>query len=234
MRLTSPPIKVLAQELGLPVYQPERIREPEAVERLRLLAPDLLIVVAYGQIIPRSVLDLPKLGALNVHASLLPSWRGAAPVARAILAGDMETGVSIMKMDEQLDHGPLLGVQATPIEQGEDAEQLTRRLAGIGGELLVATLANLDDVRVVGQDHTRATLAPKLTKAEGELDWTMDAGEIDRRVRGLQPWPGATLPTSKGRVKVLRGHVEGDRYVPDIVQLPGKRPAAAKQVLADA
>jgi methionyl-tRNA formyltransferase len=234
MRLTSPPIKVLAHELGLPVYQPEKIRDPEAVERLGSLAPDLLIVVAYGQIIPRSVLDIPNLGALNVHASLLPRWRGAAPVARAILAGETETGVSIMKMDEQLDHGPLLAVQATPIERGEDADQLTRRLAGIGAELLVATLANLDDVRVVGQDHTRATLAPKLTKAEGELDWSMNAGEIDRRVRGLQPWPGATLPTSKGRVKVLRGHVEGDRYVPDIVQLPGKKPAAAKQVLADA
>jgi methionyl-tRNA formyltransferase len=234
MKLTSPAVKVVAQELGLPVYQPEKIREPEAVERLRSLAPDLLIVVAYGQIIPRSVLDIPKLGALNVHASLLPRWRGAAPVARAILAGDTETGVSIMKMDEQLDHGPILAVRATPIEQGEDAAQLTRRLAGIGAELLVATLANLDEVRVVGQDHTLATLAPKLTKAEGELDWSMDAGEIDRRVRGLQPWPGATLPTSKGRLKVLRGHVEGDRYVPDIVQLPGKKPAAAKQVLADA
>jgi methionyl-tRNA formyltransferase len=234
MKLTAPPVKVLAQELGLPVYQPEKIRDPEAVERLRSLAPDLLVVVAYGQIIPRSVLDIPRMGAVNVHASLLPRWRGAAPVARAILAGDTETGVSIMKMDEQLDHGPLLAVRATPIEQGEDAAQLTRRLAGIGGELLVATLADLDDVRVVGQDHTRATLAPKLTKMEGELDWSMDAGEIDRRVRGLQPWPGATLPTAKGRVKVLRGHVEVDRYVPDIVQLPGKKPAAAKQVLADA
>jgi methionyl-tRNA formyltransferase len=234
MKLTSPPVKVVAQELGLPVYQPEKIRDPEAVERLRSLAPDLLIVVAYGQIIPRSVLDIPQRGALNVHASLLPRWRGAAPVARAVLAGDTETGVSIMKMDEQLDHGPILAVRATPIEQGEDAAQLSRRLAGIGAELLVATLANLDEVRVVGQDHTLATLAPKLTKAEGELDWSMDAGEIDRRVRGLQPWPGATLPTSKGRLKVLRGHVEGDRYVPDIVQLPGKKPAAAKQVLADA
>jgi methionyl-tRNA formyltransferase len=234
MKLTSPAVKVVAQDLGLPVYQPEKIRDPEAVERLRSLAPDLLIVVAYGQIIPRSVLDIPQRGALNVHASLLPRWRGAAPVARAVLAGDTETGVSIMKMDEQLDHGPILAVRATPIEQGEDAAQLTRRLAGIGAELLVATLANLDEVRVVGQDHTLATLAPKLTKAEGELDWSMDAGEIDRRVRGLQPWPGATLPTSKGRLKVLRGHVEGDRYVPDVVQLPGKKPAAAKQVLADA
>jgi methionyl-tRNA formyltransferase len=234
MKLTPPPVKVAAQELGLPVYQPEKIRDPDAVERLRSLAPDFLIVVAYGQIIPRAVLDIPKLGALNVHASLLPRWRGAAPVARAILAGDTETGVSIMKMDEQLDHGPVLAVRATPIEQGEDAAQLTRRLAGIGAEVLVDTLENFDDVRVVGQDHKQATLAPKLTKQEGELEWSMGASEIDRRVRGLQPWPGATLPTPKGRVRVLRGHLEGDRYVPDVVQLPGKRPAPAKQVLADA
>ncbi len=233
MKLTPPPVKVAAQELRVPLYQPEKIRDPEAVERLRRLAPDLLIVVAYGQIIPRAVLDIPRLGALNVHASLLPRWRGAAPVARAILAGDTETGVSIMKMDEQLDRGPVLAMRATPIEQGEDAAQLTRRLAGIGAELLVETLENLDDLRVVEQDHNQATLAPKLTREEGELEWSLDAGEIDRRVRGLQPWPGATLPTSKGRVKVLRGHVEGDRYVPDIVQLPGKKPAPAKQVLAD-
>jgi methionyl-tRNA formyltransferase len=237
MKLTPPPVKIAAQELGLPLYQPERIRDPDAVERLRSLAPDVLdflIVVAYGQIVPRTVLDIPRFGALNVHASLLPRWRGAAPVARAILAGDTETGVSIMKMDEQLDHGPVLAMRATPIEQGEDAAQLTRRLAGIGAELLVETLENFDHLRVVGQDHEQATLAPKLTKEEGELEWSLGAGEIDRRVRGLQPWPGATLPTPKGRVKVLRGHVEGDRYVPDIVQLPGKKPAPAKQVLADA
>ena len=234
MKLTPPPVKVAAQELGLPLYQPEKIRDPEAVERLRRLAPDLVIVVAYGQIIPRAVLDIPRLGALNVHASLLPRWRGAAPVARAILAGDTETGVSIMKMDEQLDHGPVLAVRATPIEQGEDAAQLTRRLAGIGAGLLVETLETFEHLRVVEQDHMQATLARKLTREEGELEWSLGAGEIDRRVRGLQPWPGATLPTSRGRVKVLRGHVEGDRYVPDIVQLPGKKPAPAKQVLADA
>jgi methionyl-tRNA formyltransferase len=234
MKLTPPPVKVAASEMGLPVYQPEKIRDPGAVERFRALKPELLIVVAYGQIIPRAVLDIPRLGALNVHASLLPRWRGAAPVARAILAGDAETGVSIMKMDEQLDHGPVLALRATPIEQGEDAAQLTRRLSGIGAALLVETLENLAGVHAVAQDHTQATLAPRLTKPEGELDWSMDANEIDRRVRGLQPWPGATLPTSRGRVKVLRGHVDGDRYVPDVVQLPGKKPAPAKQVLADA
>jgi methionyl-tRNA formyltransferase len=234
MKLTPPPVKVAAQELGLPVYQPERIRDPEAVDRLASLDPDFLVVVAYGQIIPASVLSIPRLGAINVHASLLPRHRGAAPVARAILAGDRETGVTIMKMDEMLDHGPILAVRATPIGEGEDAGALTERLAEMGAELLVETLANFDEVRVLGQDHSQATLAPKLIKSEGELEWGMGADEIDRRVRALQPWPGATLPTSRGRVKVLSGHVEDDRYVPDLVQLPGKKPAPAKQVLGDA
>ncbi len=221
-------------ELGLPVYQPERIRDPESLERLRALAPDFLVVVAYGQILPSSVLAIPRLGAINVHASLLPRHRGAAPVARAILAGDLETGVTIMKMDEQLDHGPILAVRATPIGEREDAAELTGRLADMGAELLVETLEHFDDLRVVGQDHSRATVASKLRKQEGELEWGMGAPEIDRRVRGLQPWPGATLPTKHGRVKVLSGHVEGDSYVPEVVQLPGKKPAPAKQVLGDA
>ena len=234
MKLTLPPVKVAAQELGLDIYQPEKIRDPEAMARVRSLEPDLLVVVAYGQIIPRAVLDTPRLGAVNVHASLLPRWRGAAPIARSILSGDRETGVAIMRMDEQLDHGPILAVRATPIGEHEDAAALTTRLAELGAELLVETLENFDGRRGTGQDHAQATIAPKLTREEGELDWSMGAKEIDRRVRALQPWPGATLPTARGRVKVLSGHLDDDRYVPDVVQLPGKRPAPAKQVLGDA
>ena len=234
MKLTPPPVKVAAEALGLEVYQPEKIRDAQAIERLRALAPDLLVVVAYGQIIPRSVLDIPRLGAVNVHASLLPRWRGAAPIAHAILAGDAETGVTIMRMDEQLDHGPILAVRATPIGEREDAASLTSRLAEMGAELLVETLENFDELRVVGQDHAQATMAPRLKKEDGELDWNMRAEEIDRRVRALQPWPGVTLPTQRGRVKVLSGHIEGSRYVPDVVQLPGKKPAPARQVLGDA
>ena len=234
MKLTPPPVKVAADELGLDVFQPEKIREAGAVERVRGLAPDFLIVVAYGQIIPRAVLDIPRLGAINVHASLLPRWRGAAPIAHAILAGDHETGVTIMKMDEELDHGPILAVQATAIGEREDAVALTRRLAEMGADLLVTALRDFDELRVVGQDHNRATLAPRLRKQDGELDWSLSAEEIDRRVRALQPWPGVTLPTARGRVKVLSGHVDGDRYVPDVVQLPGRKPAPAKQVLGDA
>jgi methionyl-tRNA formyltransferase len=234
MKMTRSPVKIAAEELGLPIYQPDRIREEASVERLSALEPDLFVVVAYGQILPASVLAIPRLGAINVHASLLPRHRGAAPVARAILAGDMETGVTIMKMDEQLDHGPILAVRATPIADHEDAAELTARLAQMGAELLVETLEHFDDLRVVGQDHSAATVAAKLRKEENELEWNLGAVELDRRVRGLQPWPGATLPTSRGRLKVLKGHVEGGRYVLELVQLPGKKPAPAKQVLGDA
>jgi methionyl-tRNA formyltransferase len=234
MKLTSPPVKVAADDLGLDVYQPARIRDAEPVKRLRRLEPDLLVVVAYGQILPASVLSIPQFGAVNVHASLLPRHRGAAPVAHAILTGDVQTGVTIMRVDEQLDHGPILAMRATAIAAGEDAAALTSRLADLGAQLLVETVERIHEITAVEQEHARATIAPRLRKEDGELAWDVGAQEIDRRVRALQPWPGVTLPTKKGRVKVLRGHVEEDRYVPDLVQLPGKRPALAKQVLGDA
>jgi methionyl-tRNA formyltransferase len=234
MKVAPPPVKVAAVELGLPVMQPERVREPEVVERVRGLQPDVLVVVAYGQIIPRALLEIPRYGAVNVHASLLPRHRGAAPIAHAILAGDRETGVTIMKMDEQLDHGPVLAAEKTKIGEREDAVALTGRLAEIGARLLVETLERLERIEAVEQKHDLATAAPRLDREVGELDWRMGAQEIDRRVRALQPWPGATLPTRRGRVKVLSGHVEGDRYVPEVVQVPGKRPAPARQVLGDA
>jgi methionyl-tRNA formyltransferase len=234
MKLSASPVKVVSLELGLAVYQPARIRDPEAVEKIRRLEPDLLVVVAYGQIIPASLLSIPRLGALNVHASLLPRHRGAAPVAHAILAGDAETGVTIMRMDEQLDHGPILATRATQIGLRDDAAALTTRLAEMGGKLLVETLERIGEIKAVEQEHALATTARRLSREDGELEWTLGASEIDRRVRALQPWPGVTLPTKRGRVKVLKGHVEGERYVPDIVQVPGKKPAPAKQVLGDA
>jgi len=231
MKVTPSPVKVAAEELGLPVLQPEKIRDQIVIARLRELMLDLMVVVAYGQIIPRDVLAVPAKGVVNVHASLLPRHRGAAPIARAILAGDDETGVTIMKMDEQLDHGPVLAARSTAIGTREDAAALTSRLAELGAELLVETLDRLGDIDAVEQEHARATLAPRLKKEEGELELSMDAREIDRRVRALQPWPGVTLPTARGRVKILSGHLEGERYVPDVVQVPGKKPAPAKQVL---
>jgi methionyl-tRNA formyltransferase len=234
MKVTPPAVKIAAVELGLDVYQPERIREPEVVERLRALAPELIVVVAYGQIIPRAILAMPPRGVVNVHASLLPRHRGASPIAHAILSGDEVTGVTIMRMDEQLDHGPVLAMRDVAIEPQEDAAGLTRRLAGVGARLLLETLDRLDEIRPVEQDHSKATVAPRLRREDGELDWSVGAEEIDRRVRALQPWPGVTLPTPRGRVKVLSGHIEGDRYVPEIVQLPGRKPAPAAQVLGDA
>src|SRR5882762_5348326 len=140
MKVSASPVKAAAQELGLAVFQPARIRDPEAVETIRRLQPDLLVVVAYGQIIPASALSIARLGAVNVHGSLLPRHRGAAPVAHAILAGDTETGVTIMRMDEQLDHGPVLASRATQIGDREDAAALSARLAQMGAELLVETL----------------------------------------------------------------------------------------------
>jgi methionyl-tRNA formyltransferase len=230
-KITPPPVKVAAQQLGLPVLQPEKIRDPAVVSRLRELKPEVMVVVAYGQILPAEVLAIPAQGVVNVHASLLPRHRGAAPIAHAILAGDRETGVTIMKMDEQLDHGPILSMRRTEVGPREDAPGLTARLSRMGADLLVDTMARLDSIEPSEQDHERATVAPRLGRENGELDWEMDAEEMDRRVRALQPWPGATLPTARGRVKVLSGHVEGDRYVPDVVQAPGKKPAPAKQVL---
>ena len=234
LKVTPPPVKTAALELGLDVWQPERIREQSVIDRLRSVAPEVVVVVAYGQILPPAVLALPPRGVLNVHASLLPRWRGASPVAHAILAGDRVTGVTIMRMDEQLDHGPILASREVGIEAGEDAAHLTERLAEAGASLLVETLERLDSITALAQDDAAATVAPRLKKEDGELDWSAGAEEIDRRVRALQPWPGVTLPTSRGRVKVLSGHIEGERYVPDVVQVPGRRPAPASQVLRDA
>ena len=139
-----------------------------------------------------------------------------------------------MRMDEQLDHGPILAQREVSIDRGESAPQLMERLAAIGAELLVETIAELDRLQSRAQDDSAVTIAPRLKREDGELDWSMGAEEIDRRVRAFQPWPGVTLPTKRGRVKVISGHVEGDRYVPDVVQVPGRRPAPAAQVLGDA
>lgn len=222
MRLTPPPVKVAAQELGLEVFQPERIRSPESVVRLREAAPELMALAAYGQIVPASVLEIPPRGILNVHASLLPRWRGAAPIAHAILSGDPVTGVTIMQMDEQLDHGPVLATAATEIGPHEDAASLAARLAELGGELLVETLDHLDELEPKEQDQERVTYAGKLAREDGELEWTMEAGEIDRRVRAFQPWPGATLPWAGGRLKVLKGRPADGSGPPG--QVLGARP----------
>jgi methionyl-tRNA formyltransferase len=189
---SAPPVKQAALRLGLPVYQPERIRRPEALERLRALAPDAMVVVGYGQIIPQSVIDIPPHGIFNVHASLLPKYRGAAPIQWAVVNGETRTGVTIMRIDAGLDTGDMLAKAETEIGIEETAVDLGRRLSVIGAELLVSTLATVEagTARLEKQDSAQATLAPQLTKEHGRIDWSRPAAEVHNLVRGLQPWPG--------------------------------------------
>ena len=185
-----PPVKEAALRLGLPVHQPERVRRPEVVEQLRAIAPDAMVVVGYGQIIPHSILDIPPQGIINVHASLLPKYRGAAPIQWAIARGESRTGVTTMKIDAGLDTGDMLLKWETEIGPEETAVELGERLAVAGAELLAQTLAELSTIVPEKQDETQATYAPILKKEDGRIDWSMSAGEIVNRVRGLVPWPG--------------------------------------------
>ncbi len=192
-RLSSPAVKTAAQELGLPVIQPERLKQPDAMDQLHTWAPDLIVVAAFGQILRPAVLELPKYGCVNVHASLLPRWRGAAPIQAAILSGDLYTGVTIMLMDPGVDTGPILSQQKTEISPQDTAGDLTERLADMGAQLLIETLPAYvgGEIKPVPQDVSQATYAPMLKKEQGLLDFTRPAEELRRRVRALNPWPGA-------------------------------------------
>ena len=191
--IAAPPVKRAAIELGLPVYQPEKIRPPEVYEELKSLSPEAIVIVGYGKIIPQHIIDLPRHGCINLHASLLPKYRGAAPVNWAIIRGETVTGVTTMKIDAGLDTGDILLVREASIGPDEDAVSLGRRLAAIGAPLVLETLEGLErgTVTPAPQDHSRATLAPILEKADGLIDWSLDAQQIVNRVRGLAPWPGA-------------------------------------------
>ncbi|MCS7324561.1 MAG: methionyl-tRNA formyltransferase [Thermoflexales bacterium] len=192
-KLQPPPVKIIAQEHGLAVIQPETLRSPEVVARLRSVAPEVIVVAAFGQILRCDVLEIPRHGCINVHASLLPRWRGAAPVSAAIAAGDVTTGVTIMLMDEGLDSGPILAQRETPICPNDTAGTLTARLAELGAALLVETLPHWISGAIVPQpqDPTRVTLAPRLKKEQGLIDWSRSAVEIERHVRAMSPWPSA-------------------------------------------
>jgi methionyl-tRNA formyltransferase len=182
-----------ARDLGLPVLDPPRVNDAEVLERLQALEPDLLVVASYGQIMKSPLLSLPLRGCVNLHASLLPAWRGAAPVAHALLAGDGVTGVTLMQMDEGLDTGPMLAARSTPITEADDRGLLTARLADMAAELLLDNLERLSSggLQPQPQDHAMATLAPRLNKADGRLDWSRPALEVARRVRAFSPRPGA-------------------------------------------
>jgi len=188
LQLSPPPVKVIAGKLGLPVSQPVKIRE--TVEAIRDQRPDLIVVVAYGQILPKALLEIPTRGCINLHTSLLPRWRGASPIQSAILAGDAETGVTTMFMDEQLDHGDIILQRRTPIRPDDTSATLHDRLATLGAELLAETLTLTDWPRQQ-QDETQVTHARKFAKEDGRIDWTKSAVEIDRQIRAFNPWPGA-------------------------------------------
>jgi methionyl-tRNA formyltransferase len=248
------PVKKVALEVSIPVFQPEKIRRPEAIEILREWTPDLYIVAAFGQILPQAVLDIPPHGSVNIHASLLPRWRGAAPIQAVIRAGDRETGITIMKMDAGLDTGPILSQRAIPIAPDETGQSLHDKLAQLGADLLIETLPGFLDgsIQPQPQDDARATLAPRIQKEEGRIDWTQTAAQIERTVRAFYPWPGTFAFWNDQLLKILSGHVipgsaepgrvvrvgdsaaigtDAQLYAPDRVQLPGRLPVTLAEFL---
>ena len=204
-KLTPPPVKVAALAAGLPVLQPPRLRDPEWPETLRALGADVAVVVAFGQILPQAVLDAPARGSINIHASLLPKYRGAAPIQWAIIRGETATGITTFQMDAGMDTGAMLLQAETPIGAEETAGELSARLAPLGARLILDTLARLDTLRATPQPEG-ATLAPRLKKADGALDWTRPARDLVNLVRGCNPWPGAAAgPLAIWRARAVDG-----------------------------
>lgn len=212
-RLRPPPVKVAAQAAGLETFQPERARGAVFLERLAQASPEVLVVVAYGKILGRRVLELPRRGAVNLHFSLLPRYRGAAPVAWALARGEKRTGVSTMLINERMDEGDILLQKEVAIEQGERAPELERRLAAVGARLLVETLARLDEgaIEPRAQDPALATYAPMLSPRDGELDPQLGAAEIEGRVRGFEPWPGVWAVRGGRRLRLVEARSLPDR-----------------------
>lgn len=255
-KLTPPSVKTLAQELGIPFIQPVRLKEPAAWQQLQNWQPDLIVVAAFGQILRQSVLDLPRFGGINVHASLLPRWRGAAPIQAAILTGDSQTGVTIMQMDAGLDTGAMLRKRATPIAEYETGGELFTRLAQMGADLLIETLPDYLNGKITPQpqDDALATYAPRLEKSSGLLNFALPAVDLARRVRAFNPWPGAYTLWEGKPLKVHRAHAAPAQIpleagkpvvvenlpgfatsagilVLDEVQLPGKKAISAADFL---
>ena len=223
MKLLPPPVKVCAQAHGIPVYQPVKLRDGSALALIRELAPELIVVAAYGRILPDDILAAPEKGCINVHSSLLPRYRGAAPINWAILNGDRETGVTIMHMAHDLDAGDIILQRATPIGPDETAPELYARLAELGGGLLTEAVELLaaGTAPRAPQDHEKATLAPMLSRELSPMDFTRPAGQLHNQVRGLQPWPAAVTELGGKRCKVF-----------STVVLEGRAGAAPGTVLA--
>ena len=204
--MAASPIKAAALELGLPVEQPESLRAPAARDRLAAHRPEIVVTAAYGLVLPPEILAIPPAGCINVHASLLPRWRGAAPVQHALIAGDSETGATIMQMDEGIDTGAILLSRACPIHPDDTAGSLTDRLARIGADALGEAVTRLTTGRITPrpQDVSAATLAPRIRKADALLDWSDDAREIERQVRAFDPWPAAFTFAGREALRILR------------------------------
>jgi methionyl-tRNA formyltransferase len=244
------PVALRAEALGLPVRSPETLRDPADQAAFAALGAEAGIVVAYGLILPRAILDAPPRGCLNIHASLLPRWRGAAPIQRAIMAGDAGTGISIMAVEPKLDAGPVLRREGLAIGETETAGELAQRLSRLGARLIVETLAEIDALVPELQPEAGVTHAAKIDKAEARIDWTRPAPEVDRLIRGLSPFPGAWTGIAGERVKLLRSRLAEGTGAPGEVldgaptvacgngavrilelQRPGRAPAPAPEVL---
>jgi len=216
MALHASPVKTLALAAGIEVFQPPTLKDAAAQERLRALGADAMVVAAYGLILPQAVLDLPRLGCINIHASLLPRWRGAAPIQRAILAGDAETGVCIMQMEAGLDTGPVLHSAALPIAADDTAATLHDKLATLGGRLIVEALERLP-LTAAPQPASGVTYAAKIDKAEAPLDWRLPAAQLVRQVRAFNPFPGASSALDGSQIKIWQGDVVAASGEPGVV-----------------
>jgi methionyl-tRNA formyltransferase len=210
--MASPPVKEEAMRRGIPVFQPEKVRHPDAVARIAAEAPDLIFVAAYGHILPKSILDIPRIGCINVHASLLPKYRGAAPINWAVARGESVTGITIMRMDEGMDTGPMLHVRELPIGGDDTAETMFSKLSILGAEALREALRKLREgmLEETPQDAALATYAPMLRKEHGRIDWSRPAGEVRNLVRGMTPWPSAFALHAGKTLKVLSSAVSGE------------------------
>ena len=255
--LKAPPVKTLALDLGLPIIQPEKLKQPDAMDQLHAWNPDLIVVAAFGQILRKDVLELPRYGCINVHASLLPRWRGAAPINASILHGDEETGITIMQMDVGLDTGAVLAKRSIRLKPDDTAGSVFQALSTLGADLLLDTLPDYLSGKLVPQPQPEegSTYAPMMKKEDGKLDFNSDVNELERRVRAFNPWPGTSMEFDGTNLKVHRAHVEdgdvsagqrlivenqpavgarGGLLVLDEVQLAGKKPMSGKSFLSGA
>ncbi len=225
--LTPPPVKVAAQQLGIEVLQPEKLRAPEAMQKLRDWNPDLIVVAAFGQILRPDVLNLPRHGCVNVHASLLPRHRGAAPIQAAILSGDSATGITIMLMDPGIDTGPMLSQRSIDILPDDTGGSLFEKLSALGGDLLLETLPRYlgGELQPQSQPAEGATYAPMLKKEDGLLDFTRPAVELERKVRAFSPWPGTFIHWQGAPLKIHKAHVQPGRWEPGKLGILNGQPA---------